>query len=164
MRMNIKKWKLLWVNEKGQGLVEFALIFSMLLMLLCMAVDVARVVDSKILLQSAACESIRKITTRGDMASEVSNALQDDYDRLNPADLQVNVTGGSDQKRNYTYHAHGKSGKYVGENCYFTYFDATVKLTYTVPIITPVGQLFFGKKMTISSGYTKMVVVGGFSW
>ena len=151
-------------GENGQGLVEFALIFSVLLLLLSMAVDIARIVDTKILLQSAACESIREITERTDMKSQVNQALKEDYDRLNSSNLQVSVTGSADQKRTYTYHAHGNNNQYVSQNCYFTCFDATVKLNYSLPIVTPVGQLVFGKKMTISSGYTKMVVDGGFSW
>lgn len=158
-------------REGGQALVEFVLVFSIMLTLFCMAVDLARVVDAKILLQSAAGESVRHITTdnAAEMSSEVSEAVENDYDRLDPARLQINVTAGPKQRRNYTYHAHNGhkwdgTPLYVNQNCYFTYFNATVRLTYTVPIITPVGQLFFGKQQVMSTDYTKMVVLGGFQW
>lgn len=162
--MNTHRKERLRARESGQGLVEFALVFSILVMLCCMATDTARVVDAKILLQSAACESARCINTRGDMSSEVSESLENDYDRLDSSRLQVRVTGGSDQRRNYVYHAHNGNFRYVERNCYFTYFDATVKLTYQLPIVTPFGQLFFGKQKTLSAGYTRMIVDGGYSW
>lgn len=157
-------------RENGQGLVEFALVFSMLVMLLCMAVDTARVVDTKILLQNAACESARRITSKKTMSSEVYDALENDYDRLDSDRLEVNLTGGANQRRDYIYHAHNsgyndpydKSDDYVQRNCYFTYFNATVKLTYTLPIVTPFAQLFFGKQKIMSTNYTKMIVTGGF--
>lgn len=158
-------------GENGQGLVEFALVFSIMVMLFCMAVDIAHVVDAKILLQSAAGESVRHITTdqTEEMSSEVSDAVKNDYDRLDSTKLQVSVTAGPEQRRNYIYHARNGNRRdgtpvYVNQNCYFTYFNATVRLTYTVPIITPVGQLFFGKQQIMSADYTKMVVIGGFQW
>lgn len=150
--------------ETGQALVEFTLVFSILLTLFCMAVDTARIVDTKILLQNAASESIRSITSKDDMESEVTQTLKKDYDRLDSTKMQVSVTGDSNQKRNYTYHAHNGNFRYVNRNSYFTYFDATVNLTYTLPILTPFGQLVFGKQKILSANYKKMVVTGGYSW
>ncbi|MBE6829897.1 MAG: pilus assembly protein [Ruminococcaceae bacterium] len=166
--MNVDRKKRSRRRENGQGLVEFVLVFSMLVMLLCMAVDTARIVDAKILLQSAACESVRCITSKKTMSSEVYGALENDYDRLDSDRLEVNLTSGANQQRSYIYHAHNGRDyygyRYANKDSYITYFDATVRLTYTVPVATPVGQLFFGKQKIISANYTKMIVTGGFQW
>lgn len=152
-------------SEKGQSLVEFAMVLPILLIILGMAVDIARVVDAKILVQSAACESVRQISSRSTMTSEVNTVLATYYDRLNKTKLTTSVTATSTSNRNYTYHAYNSlTGKFVDKSSYIKYFDATVNLTYKVPIITPMAQLVMGKEKVINSKFTRMILEGGFSW
>lgn len=158
------------IGESGQGLMQFAMVFGILMLLLSMAVDVARVIDAKIMLQSAACESIRQVSSRESMVSEVNTVLANYYDRLNKNALTADLTAGKEIKRDYTYHANtherDRNGKlkFVSQNSYIKYFNASIILTYDIPIVTPVGQLVLGKKLNISSKFGKMVRSGDFSW
>ena len=152
-------------REKGQSLVEFAMVLPILLVLLGMAVDIARVIDAKILIQSAACESVRQITSRSTMTTEVNTVLSTYYDRIDSSKLVKNISGSSTDFRYYTYHAYNSYyNSFVDRASYIKYFDATVNLTYTVPIITPMAQLVMGKEKVISSQFTRMILEGGFSW
>lgn len=152
-------------SERGQSLVEFAMVLPILLIVLGMAVDIARVVDAKILVQSAACESVRQISSRSTMSSEVNTVLATYYDRLNKTKLTTNLTATSTSNRNYTYHAYNSSTKkFVDQSSYIKYFDATVNLTYKVSVITPMAQLVMGKEKVINAKFTRMILEGGFSW
>jgi TadE-like protein. len=159
--LSCNKLKRFHAEESGQSLVEFVLVFSVLLILVSMVVDISRIIDAKILLQSAACESVRRITSRDSMTSEVNNTIKNEYDRLDPSKLHVSITAGNTKQRNYIYHARSYFG-FVEKNCWFKYFDATVTLNYDVPIITPVGQLILGKSVPLTSKNTRMIVVEGY--
>lgn len=160
--MSCNKLKRFHAEESGQSLVEFILVFSVLMTLVCMAVDISRIIDARILLQSATCESARRITSKATMASEVNNTLKNEFDRLDHSKLHVSTTAGNIQQRNYIYHARSGFG-FVKKNCWFKYFDATVTLKYDVPIITPVGQLILGNSFPLTCKNTRMVVVEGYS-
>ena len=152
-------------KEKGQSVVEFALVLPMLLLLLGMIVDVGRVLDAKILIENAACESIRQINSRSTMVTDVNNILNTYYDRIDSTKLVKSVTGTANATRNYTYHAYKSStNSFVSQPSYITYFDATVELTYTVNPLTPIGKLMLGNSVQIKSKYIKMIYVGGFTW
>ena len=108
-------------KEKGQSVVEFALVLPMLLLLLGMIVDVGRVLDAKILIENAACESIRQINSRSTMVTDVNNILNTYYDRIDSTKLVKSVTGTANATRNYTYHAYKSStNSLVNQPSYIT--------------------------------------------
>lgn len=154
-------------GEKGQSIIEFALVLPILLMFLGMAFDIGRVIDAKILVQSASSESIRQVTSRSSMTGEINGVLATYYDRLDQSNLEVLISGGYSSKRYFTYHAYNNShypGYFVDRESYITYFDATVELTYKIKIITPMAQLVMGKEKIVNSKFTRMITEGGFSW
>ncbi len=152
-------------NEIGQSLVEFALVLPIMLILLGMVVDVARIIDAKIMLQNAASESARQIVTEDQMESEVNRVIAQYYDRLDASNLDLKVSKTNVKRRNYQYHSMtNQSMIFVNNPSYIDTFDATVELNYSVPIITPMCQLVLGKNFELNKKYTKLVVKNKFEW
>lgn len=148
-------------SERAQSMVEFAIILPILLLLLCVMVDFGRIIDARILVQSALSEGIRQVDSKDSIDVQVLNAISDYNDRLDFSKLQISSSAGSTIKKNYDYHVNSGSGfKKVGS--YYTYFNTTVTLGYEVPVTMPVTSWFLGDSYTVSSTYTSQVFLDGY--
>lgn len=157
----VKKLK----KETGQSLVEFALVLPVLLIILGMVVDIARIIDIKIVLKSAACDSVRNIKTDAGKLSEAERAVAAYYDRLDLSSLNIDVIKNNSSRRTYNYHSRTADYMVFKTNqSYIDTFDVTVVLNYSVPVITPMGQLVLGKNFRVRESYTKMIVAERFKW
>lgn len=109
-------------DERGQSLVETALVLPILLLLLVGIIDIGRVIYSYAHLQMAAQETVR-LGGLGKNDQTISDFARN-YEKLgDPAKLQVDITP-SDIERH--------SGDYV-----------TVKLSYPFSIDTPLISFLF---------------------
>jgi Flp pilus assembly protein TadG len=109
-------------DERGQAMVEMALVLPILLLLLVGIIDVGRLVYSYAHLQMAAQETVR-LGGLGKSDQEITN-FADQYVQLgDPAQLQVDIT-----PNDTTRH----SGDYV-----------MVKLQYPFTLYTPLISMFF---------------------
>ena len=152
-------------NESGQSLVQFALMIPILLLLLSMAVEVARIVDAQILLNSAACEATRSIKATSDIDYSVETILYGNYaDRLNLSRLNYETHETREKKKYYNYHARDtRYGGHVNRTSFYTYKDITVVLTYELELATPISNLIFnGGTVKLTSKYIGRVGTGGF--
>lgn len=156
-------------KDCGQALVEFALALPILLILLGAVIDIGRIINYKIVLQSAASDSVKYIqkdfsdsqidTIRTTIKSDLTNDYKNQLDVNN---LDISCSRGSSQHKEYTYHLSEGNGVFGNEQSYYDYFDATVTLKYDVPMITPVMAQIVGKKVTLSSQFTGQVYENGY--
>ncbi|WP_276355194.1 TadE/TadG family type IV pilus assembly protein [Cohnella caldifontis] len=108
-------------EQKGQSLVEFALLLPLLLLLICGIVDLGRLLFAFVSLNMTAQEAVRLGGLGRTDAAIVSYARS--HVRVGSSStLDVTISPRDTQR---------KSGQ-----------DVTVKLTYALPLITPViGQI-----------------------
>jgi Flp pilus assembly protein TadG len=103
-------------EQKGQSLVEFALLLPLLLMLICGVVDMGRLMFAFVSLNMTTQEAVRLGGLgRGD--ADIISYAKNNLRIGDPSKLTVNITPGQLTR---------KSGQ-----------DITVSLTYSLPLITP---------------------------
>ncbi|TGJ77405.1 TadE/TadG family type IV pilus assembly protein [Caproiciproducens galactitolivorans] len=151
-------------GERGQGLVEFALVLPVLLIILGAAVDLGRMINYKIILQNAASDSVRSMKQESDLNPDViKSKLYEKYgDQLDFSQFQVRSSGGDVQRKYYTYHANSWYG-FVDRTSYYDYFDATISVNYRMKMATPVMAMIAGEAVTLSSTFTGQVYINGYN-
>jgi Flp pilus assembly protein TadG len=154
--------------ETAQSLLEFALVFPLLLVMLAIIFDFGRVVDAKFLIQSATSEGIQQLSaTEGTISETEINAdmlyiVNNEYDdRLDLSKLTICSSVDGPIEKDYFYHVKsGNSWNEVASN--ITYSNATVNLTYEVPIFFPITKLMLGEVFSVSSTSTAQVILAGY--
>lgn len=154
--------------ETAQSLLEFALVFPLLLLVLAVIFDFGRIVDAKFLIQSAASEGIQQLSATNGAISETEinddmlHIVENDYDdRLDLSKLTISSSVDGPIVKYYVYHV--KSGyKWVEVESNITYSNATVSLNYEVPILFPVTRLVLGETFPLSSTSTAQVILAGY--
>lgn len=169
-------------NESGQSLVEFALILPILIILLSMVVDVWRVYDTKLLLQSVASECAIHLAEKDDVyklrnkeleLKESLNKLIDGQygNRLDRKKRNVTVSLGKNEiTEKFTYHVDNNT-HYRGNGSLNgfaqtklitkKYKDASITVTYDVDFWMPLTSLFYGgSKASVSSEITARLSEG----
>lgn len=134
-------------NEKGQALVQFVLLFPVLFIMLSMVVDTWRVVDAKMLVQSAASESALYMVEKSDNPGTISDYIEtvlynESKGRLDRSKLKVNITNyGGEKTEKHLFHA-----TYESEGIPFDYVynDKKVEVEYEVKLIMPLSKFVFG--------------------
>ncbi|OGX61720.1 MAG: pilus assembly protein TadE [Paenibacillus sp. RIFOXYA1_FULL_44_5] len=106
----------LWREEKGQSLLEFALVLPILLLLISGILDLGRIMYAYLNLNMAAEEAVR-LGGLGKTDAEITQFAQN-YVHIGSSPVTVTIT--PDQTIR-------KSGDYV-----------TVKLSYNLPYLTPI--------------------------
>lgn len=135
-------------NEKGQALVQFVLLFPVLFIMLSMVVDTWRVVDAKMLVQSAASESalymVEKSDNPGTIADYIENVLYNESKgRLDKSKLKVNITNyGGEKTEKHIFHSNYHDDKGTPFN--YVYNDKKVVVEYEVKLIMPLSKFVFG--------------------
>lgn len=169
-------------NESGQSLVEFALILPILIILLSMVVDVWRVYDTKLLLQSVASECAIHLAEKDDvyklrnkeleLKQNLNELIDKQYgNRLDRKKRNVTVSLGKDEiKETFTYHVDNntnyrgngpKNGLAQTKEITKKYKDASIKVTYDVDFWMPLTRLFYGgDKASVSSEITTRLSEG----
>lgn len=112
----MNRWRQAMVEQKGQSLIEFALVVPLLLLLLCGIFDIGRLMYGYLHLNLAAQEAVR-MGGLGKADSEITTFARNYVHLGNAASLQITVTP-NDTNR--------KSGEYV-----------TVQLRYPLTYLTP---------------------------
>lgn len=152
-------------NESGQSLVEFALILPILIILLSMVVDVWRVYDTKLLLQSVASEcaihlaekdDVHKLRNQETELKESLNKLIDEQygNRLDRKKRNVTVSLEKNEiTEKFTYHVNNNT-HYKGnvpqnglaqiKEITKKYKDASITVTYDVDFWMPLTRVFYG--------------------
>ncbi|MCI0503068.1 MAG: pilus assembly protein [Fusobacteria bacterium] len=152
-------------KELGQSLYEFAIVLPILIILIGFVVDIVRIVDTKLMIQSAAAESSLNIESRATMYHDVQDILENYYARIDSEMLDADLMATADQRHYYNFNSYSQNNSYVGTSqSFFSFFDATVDLKYELNMITPLAKLMLGDTFIVESKYTKMVYVGGFTW
>lgn len=144
-------------DEEGQSLVQFALILPILIILLSMVVDVWRVYDTKLLMQSAVSEiAVNLVEKEGDYEykSFVEELMEINYgDRLRKENRKVDLVFGDEKKETFIYHWYtGISNAYYNnykiyekkQDILQRYKNATITLNYEVIFWMPLTRLLYG--------------------
>ena len=169
-------------NESGQSLVEFALVLPILIILLSMVVDVWRVYDTKLLLQSVASEcaihlaekdDVHKLRNQESELKESLNKLIDDQygNRLDRKKRDVTVSlENKIIEEKFTYHLDNnthyrgngpQNGHDQTKEITKNYRDASIKVTYDVDFWMPLTSFFYGSsKANVSSEITTRLSEG----
>lgn len=108
-------------NEKGQAIVEFALILPIALLLICAVIDFGWVFTHKLVLSTAVRDGARvgiTCSADGDFNNQVRTRVKNEASICNEGALQVTpvVSGG----------------------------DVIVKADYELNMLTPMAEIFFG--------------------
>ncbi|MFC5469336.1 TadE/TadG family type IV pilus assembly protein [Cohnella suwonensis] len=103
-------------EQKGQSLVEFALLLPLLLLLICGVVDIGRLMFAYASLNMTTQEAVR-LGGLGKGDAEIADYAKNHLRVGDASDLEVTITPGQATRKN-------------GD-------DITVKLTYSLPLITP---------------------------
>ncbi|MFM1535317.1 TadE/TadG family type IV pilus assembly protein [Helcococcus ovis] len=167
-------------NESGQSLVEFALILPILIILLSMVVDVWRVYDTKLLLQSVASECAIHLAEKDDvhklrnkeveLKQNLNELIDKQYgNRLDRKKRDITVSLANDEiKEEFTYHVNNNSYYLKNRPDYEQtkliikkYKDASITVTYDVDFWMPLTSLFYGdSKAKVSSEITTRLSEG----
>ncbi|NLP21952.1 MAG: pilus assembly protein [Erysipelotrichaceae bacterium] len=128
-----------------------------LIMLLSMVVDLARIVDAKILINNAASEAVRYLVERDDPGA-VSTILSVNYgDRLDMANISYTVEDSPVQTINYRYYP---SYSYSYYNATMKYKNVKISIEYKVDLIMPLSKIVFGSDfVVVDSWFTSRVGV-----
>jgi hypothetical protein len=148
--------------------VEFVLVIPLLFVILAFIFDFGRVVDAKFLIQSANSEGIQQLSatdgaiSEPDINADMLDIVENDYDdRLDLSKLSISSSVDGPRVKPYVYHAKSGGG-WVKVASNITYSNATVNLTYEVPIFFPATKLLLGETYLVSSTSTAQVILAGY--
>lgn len=144
------------VEEDGQEIVEFALIVTLLIVLLMVPVDVFRYANTRMILNDAATDAVSSVDYESiknrNYESKILKSVKDSYGpRLNDVKIvSCNMEGETQDP--YTYHVfnsdlQGKlnyADRFEGRNSNYHYQKVSLTLSCTEKAITPIGGLLFG--------------------
>ncbi len=176
MKRKFQNWR---KTETGQSLVEFAIILPILVLLLTLPVDFFRYINTKMILSSAASESIGQLNyasvSSGSAEADIKKMINDYYgDRLDNDKVQIDFNKGSLVKKNYTYYVYSSDkadpnplnyGKQFEKRpSSYQCMEIQVQFSYELSPITYWGVLFLGNTFDIKTpAYTRKVYAGGYT-
>ena len=176
----MKKKLLNWLStEKGQSLVEFAIILPILVLLLTLPVDYFRYINTKMILSSAASECIGELNytsvSSGNAVSDIKQTLDDNYgDRLESDEVGISFDKGSLDKKSYSYYVYSSAKADPDPSHYWNQFEdrpgsyqcmeVEVKFNYEMSPITYWGVFFLGNTFEVNTPvYTRKIYAGGYT-
>ena len=166
-------------EEDGQEIVEFALIVTLLIVLLMVPVDVFRYANTRMILNDAATDAVSSVDydsiEDNTYESKIRKSVNDSYgSRLDNVQI-VSFDVQNESKEDYTYQVFNSdkqkdpqySRQFDGRDSNYHYRNVSLTLSCTEKAITPFGNMFFGSmSWTIKSDpktcsvYTKGYVQG----
>lgn len=176
MKRKLQNWL---DNEKGQSLVEFAIILPILILLLTLPVDYFRYINTKMLLNSAASESIGELSytavTTGNPDNELRQTLKDCYgERLDSDKVQIDFKDRTLEKKDYTYYVYSSAKADSDPSHFGDQFEerpgsyeckeVQVQFTYEMSPVTYWGTLFLDDTFEVRTPvYTREIYAGGYT-
>lgn len=148
-------------REKGQSLVEFALVMTVVIVMLMLPVDFYFYIRNNMILNNAASESLSELK-EGDISSDtVQSILKRNYsDKLDLSKITVEMATTS-SKDDYSYYVYNSELANSNESDFSKQFDkrpadykkemVTLKLQYTSGPVTLLGKQLLGTSYTINS-------------
>lgn len=174
-----KKYSIWRQDEKGQSLVEFAIILPILIMLLTVPVDLYRYINTQMALNSALCESLSQLqyksikysTTQDDLKNTIDNCISDKLDKSIYKITTLNI--GSEMKNDYDYKLYSSEyaktatdywGQFEVRKSNFSYVKVDVQLSYEMSPITIWGQSLLGSSFTVKTPtYSRYIYAYGYT-
>lgn len=145
------------VEEDGQEIVEFALIVTLLIVLLMVPVDVFRYANTRMILNDAATDAVSSVDydsiEHNTYKSKILKSVQNSYgSRLDNVDIAEIEVQNDETKDPYTYHVFNSdrqdkllyADKFDGRSSNYHYKKVSLTLSCTEKAITPFGGMFFG--------------------
>jgi Flp pilus assembly protein TadG len=165
-------------DEAGQSLVELALILPLIIMLLLLPVDFFRYINTKMILSSAASDSIEQLqytsiennTVEADILNQVAVIYGD---RLDASLVTVDYESSAPTKEDYDFRVYSSRMAAFDPDDYWDFFEEkesnfwTVKvrlqMSYDMRPITFWGVLFLGDTYTVRTPeFTRSVYKNGY--
>ena len=166
-------------TESGQAVVEFALIIPILILLITLPVDYFRYINTKMILCSAASESIGNLTydsvKNHTIANDISAVLSVTYqDRLDVGNVMIeNISTVDKGKIDYTYYVYSSAkhdpynfgSQFEERPSNYKCTQINMQLTYEIEPITFWGELYLGgNKVKVETPiYSRSVYSGGYT-
>lgn len=174
----MRQWFIGTENERGQAIVEFALILPILLIILLVPVDFYRCINATMTLNSAVSESLCQLeyssVANNTVPNDLMSAIRSTYgDKLDVGMVTFkNLDVQSEDTENYTYYVY--SSDRADPSNFWNQFEArpssyqcqnvTVQLTYDLHPITPWGQMFLGSTYQVTSrNFSRALYAGGYT-
>lgn len=145
-------------REKGQSVVEFAIILPLLLFITTAAIDSGWCIYQRITLEAAAdglCKSISGTTSE----SKMRNYIRDNYPALDSAGLGINASINTSRLDYDEYVYRSDEDSHWKVPMYYDRRRTTLKLTYRVHYLTPWGKFIFGTPENYKDLQTTAVAV-----
>lgn len=165
-------------DEKGNSLVEFALVLPIMLIILSLIFDVGRAVHAKTSLQYLAGEIQKavvlyeeagttggiRVYSRNQDRDELVKKIIKDNTSLDKTNLTHKITSDGVEERSFIGHHYDPSKGFVlAENRNdIEYITATVE--YTMPYGMAITKAILGDSIKLSESYTGLMYVGGDGW
>jgi len=143
-------------EEDGQEIVEFALILTLLIVLLMVPVDVFRYANTRMILNDAATGAVTSVDydsiEHNTYRRKILDSVQASYDsRLSDVQI-VSFDVQNESKDDYTYQVFNSdkqtkpqySDQFEGRASNYHYKNVSLTLSCTEKAITPFGGMFFG--------------------
>lgn len=143
-------------EEDGQEIVEFALILTLLIVLLMVPVDVFRYANTRMILNDAATGAVTSVDydsiEDNTYQSKIFNSVNASYgSRLSDVQI-VSFDVQNESKDDYTYQVFNSdkqnktrySEQFDGRKSNYHYKNVSLTLSCTEKAITPFGGMFFG--------------------
>lgn len=144
-------------EEDGQEIVEFALILTLLIVLLMVPVDVFRYANTRMILNDAATGAVTSVDydsiEHNTYRSKILKSVQDSYgSRLDSVDIVEIKVQSDESKDDYTYQVFNSdkqkdpqySKQFDGRKSNYHYKNVSLTLSCSEKAITPFGGMFFG--------------------
>lgn len=134
-------------SEKGQSIVEFALILPLLILLLAAACDGGWVMLNHIRLNGVA-ETLAHANREADSVQANSKLLgyvEDHYEEIDSSRMTISTTTQVTQEKYYEYvwMEEVTGGVHYRIPMYYEWLDTEVNVSYRLPLLTPFGQMVF---------------------
>ncbi len=166
-------------GEKGQGIVEFAIILPILLLLLLVPIDLYRVINAKMVLKSAASESISKINYEDVGTEGLEGAILDivdecfgdkfDMDKVEVSFLRESFPADKD----YIYYVYSSDladrypsnfqKQFDKRSSSYKYKEVELQMSYNIKPITIFGNMFIGDSFDVKTPiYKRDIYMSGY--
>lgn len=136
-------FRLVLHGEKGQSVVEFAIILPLILLIATAAIDCGWCIYQRITLESAAdglCKSISRTISE----SQMKDYVRENYPTLNLGDLNINASINISRVDYTEYSYRSDVDSHWKVPMYYDRERTTLTLTYKVHYLTPWGKFIFG--------------------
>lgn len=164
--------------ESGQAIVEFALILPLLLLILLLPIDFYRCINTKMILNSAASESLCQAdyasVANGTLANDLMDTIRATYgDQLDAGRVTVEKLDlGAKSTETYTYYVYSSDKADPGN--FWNQFESRpssyegqhieLQLSYEVEPITIWGEMFLGTSYQVKSrSFSRTIYAGGYT-